>query len=335
VRFGRLVPAKAFRIAEIHRADRLARASRPRRNSPNPVLQGTARELHGWHARPVETGATRAQPEETIMVNVTGWGFNGTPGVDNFTGGAGSDDSFEMTANDYVTDHIDGRGGTDLIDYSRSSIGVTITLTDPDSDGDTGGSVTADFRISFTNPATDQTVVVGNVQTVAELANIENANGSNFNDVIRGNSGANTLNGLDGNDVISGGGGNDIIDGGRGDDRIIGGAGRDLLTGGADHDTFVFAHVSDSPAGTYDTITDFVHGDDKIDLSGLVKETTGNHALQFIDDHAFTGTAGQVNAIAAGDGYMVQVDVDGDRRADLAVEVHTAAPLHANDLTLA
>ena len=72
-----------------------------------------------------------------MSINVTGWGFIGTAGVDNFTGGSGSNDSFEMTANDYVTDHIDGRGGIDTIDYSRSTIGVNITLTDPDSPGGT------------------------------------------------------------------------------------------------------------------------------------------------------------------------------------------------------
>ena len=195
--------------------------------------------------------------------------------------------------------------------------------------------MTADYRMSFTNPVTGATIVVGNVQTVAELANIENATGSNHDDVIKGNSAANTLNGLDGNDTINGGGGNDTIDGGANDDKIIGGTGRDILTGGSGHDTFIFNHVADSPAGAFDTITDFVHGDDKIELNGLVKETTDNHPLAFIGSGAFTGVAGQVDAVAAGDGYLVQVDVNGDRHADFAVEVHSPTALQANDFILA
>ena len=41
------------------------------------------------------------------------------------------------------------------------------------------------------------------------LSSIENANGSNFADLLSGNGGPNTLNGLGGNDQIDGGGGAD------------------------------------------------------------------------------------------------------------------------------
>src|SRR5436190_1736082 len=79
----------------------------------------------------------------------------------------------------------------------------------------------------------------------------------------------------------------DSIDGGAGIDTINGGSGRDLMTGGSGHDTFVFNHASDTPMGgatyyDFDRITDFVRGEDKIDLHNLVNETTGHHALSYI-----------------------------------------------------
>lgn len=271
-----------------------------------------------------------------MTISVAGRAFFGTSGADNFTGGSG-DDTFYMTADNYVTDQIDGGSGNNTVDYSRSEVGVDITLTDPATAGAAaGGTVTADYFYSLTNPLTGEDIVFGHTQTVAELSNIENATGSNYNDVINGNSAANVLNGLGGNDTIFGGGGNDTINGGAGDDKIIGGTGRDILTGGSGHDTFIFTHTADSPGGAFDTITDFVHGDDRIELAGLAKETTDNHALSFIGDSAFTGVAGQVNVAAlAGGDFMVQVDVNGDRHADFAVDVHSETPLHASDFILA
>ncbi len=53
-----------------------------------------------------------------------------------------------------------------------------------------------------------------------------------------------------------------------GDDLILDGGGIDILTGGAGEDVFIFA-----PDGTPDTITDFTHGEDRIDIGswGLIR----------------------------------------------------------------
>jgi Ca2+-binding RTX toxin-like protein len=233
-----------------------------------------------------------------------------------------------------VTDQLDGGAGNDTVDYSRSNVGVNITLTDPTSaGGPSGGTVTADYYYSFTLPSGQQ-YEFGHTQTVANLSNFENATGSNEADQIHGNSAANTLKGLDGNDFINGEGGNDWIYGGDGDDKIIGGLGQDVLSGGSGHDIFAYRLAAESPVAAPDVITDFVHGDDKIDLSGLLKQTPDNHPLSFIGTAFFSGVAGQVEVLPTTGGSVVQVDVDGDRHADLAIHVDTATQLKADDFIL-
>ncbi len=58
----------------------------------------------------------------------------------------------------------------------------------------------------------------------------------------------------------------DSLVGGLGDDTIDGGKGNDTLTGGAGNDTFVFDSALNAKTNV-DTITDFVSGADKIELS--------------------------------------------------------------------
>lgn len=97
--------------------------------------------------------------------------------------------------------------------------------------------------------------------------------GSDGNDTLYGGSGADTLDGGIGNDALYGGSGNDKLLGGDGNDLLVGGYGADTMTGGAGIDTFRFLDVRD----TGDTITDFVHGVDRIDLSLLSANGTLVH----------------------------------------------------------
>lgn len=96
---------------------------------------------------------------------------------------------------------------------------------------------------------------------------------------------------------ITGGTAADILDGGLGNDTITGGLGADRLTGGAGKDVFKFAD-GDSRAGgsVRDTITDFTHGEDKIDISTL----------------GITSFEDQVTVKHVGTGIIVYVDQDHD-----------------------
>ena len=73
------------------------------------------------------------------------------------------------------------------------------------------------------------------------LTDIENVLGSEFNDLIAGNDGANrfyghggndTLDGREESDYLSGEDGNDQLYGGTGTDKLFGGKGADLIVGG-------------------------------------------------------------------------------------------------------
>jgi len=75
--------------------------------------------------------------------------------------------------------------------------------------------------------------------------------------------------GGEGSDLLIGTAAGDRLNGEAGDDYLRGGAGADQLSGGAGRDMFVYAHVGDSTAAAFDTITDFTSGTDRIDLTAL------------------------------------------------------------------
>ncbi|MDU8456201.1 M10 family metallopeptidase C-terminal domain-containing protein [Pseudomonas syringae group sp. J254-4] len=79
-----------------------------------------------------------------------------------------------------------------------------------------------------------------------------------------------------GNDTLVGGAGNDTLEGNAGDDVLTGGLGADKLTGGTGNDRFVFTSSADSHAGSSDLITDFIWGQDKLDVSALGVTGFGN-----------------------------------------------------------
>jgi Ca2+-binding RTX toxin-like protein len=119
-------------------------------------------------------------------------------------------------------------------------------------------------------------------------------NGGAGNDILNGGGGNDTLNAGDGNNILIGGAGNDIFNGGAGNDILIGDGGRDTFTGGAGANTFVYRAAADSTAGTltganttFDVITDFKQGTDRIDL-----RATGTTAGQFV---AIAGVQAAVN----------------------------------------
>jgi Ca2+-binding RTX toxin-like protein len=130
----------------------------------------------------------------------------------------GSDDAdvYEAFEGRGGSDVIDGRGGADRVDYTSSTVGVNVNLTNTFTL--TGGTASDGFG------GTDK------------LFNIEDVLGSDFNDTIVGSAGRNYLIGLEGNDNIAAGGGDDTIEAG-----TATGAGFDTVDGGDDVDTLAVA----------------------------------------------------------------------------------------------
>ena len=116
--------------------------------------------------------------------------IRGNAGDDSLSGGAGAD-------------RLDGGAGADWAVYLASEAGVTVNLADNTA---TGGHAQGD-------------VITG----------IEHISGSDYRDILTGDTGANELYGAGGDDVLRGGAGNDELEGGAGADRLEGGAGLDWV----------------------------------------------------------------------------------------------------------
>ncbi|KUR70726.1 hypothetical protein AQZ52_12820 [Novosphingobium fuchskuhlense] len=109
-------------------------------------------------------------------------------------------------------------------------------------------------------------------------AGADELSGGNGNDTLTGDAGNDRLIGDAGGDLLTGGAGDDRLLGGDGADRLIGGAGRDTLTGGLGADKFRFDVLEIT--AKRDTISDFVKGQDSIELvrsafKGLASELAG------------------------------------------------------------
>jgi serralysin len=246
--------------------------------------------------------------------NLVGSGFADVLNGDmagNFLAGLAGDDVLSGRAGDdalmggHGADWLYGAAGRDTASYA-SALGVTADLVYVSlNTGDAAGD-----RFSF----------------------VENLVGSFYRDILRGDAGANVIQGLAGNDVIDGRGGNDWIYGGDGHDALIGSSGADVLNGGAGGDVFMLLLASDSRPIARDTVLDFTHGQDLIDLRLIDANTAlaGDQAFFFLSGNGFTGAAGQLNfrnSVLAG-------DINGDGLADFEVNLVNAGLLTANDFLL-
>ncbi len=229
--------------------------------------------------------------------------LDGGAGADAMTGGQGSDVYVVNDAGDSVIELAGASTGMDTVEAS-----VGYILTDNVENLTLTGSGTIDGT--------------GN-----GLGNILSGNGGN--NVLDGAAGNDTLNGGGGNDSLVGGGGGDVLAGGNGDDILNGGDGADQLTGGTGADRFVFtqANVHLTTLGgkaDIDRILDlnFAEGD-VIDLSGIdaIAGTPANDAFTFVAK--FTKVAGQavMTYTASNNTTTLQLDVDGDGKADLKIAI--------------
>jgi len=116
----------------------------------------------------------------------------------------------------------------------------------------------------------------------------------------------------------------DTLVGGSGNDILIGGGGGDTLTGGGGNNTFVFRALADSQPGLghFDTITDFMHNSDHIDLTaiagatnvqGLVgaANTVAANSVSWFVDKAHNDTVVYVNSTATANHVDMEIHLTG------------------------
>lgn len=172
----------------------------------------------------------------------------GGAGFDTIYGGDGNDHLYGQSPNggpdgsDYITgddgsDYIQGNDGNDDLDGGRGSDRIY------------GGA--------------------GNDYVFASEGN-DTVNGNKGDDHIDGWTGNDFLRGGQGNDSLKGGFGYNVVMGDLGNDTLDAQTGTDTLTGGEGADLFIMRSFAAPPTDRAElsVITDFTHGEDRIQFSG-------------------------------------------------------------------
>lgn len=182
----------------------------------------------GEIAANLNTWTVTGQGTDTLsgIENILGSDYNdtiqGNASANKLYGGDGND----RIVVSYGFDELNGGQGMDLLEFIYTGP-VQVSLQQ------------GTYYMNLTNGGT--------------ATGFENISGSEYNDILRGDNGANS---------IYGRGGNDVMEGHGGDDALGAMGGNDTLTGGADNDGFYIQ----APYG-HIVITDFTQGSDLIDLS--------------------------------------------------------------------
>ena len=253
-----------------------------------------------------------------VLTNFTS--IVGSAYADRLTGTSGNNTFYGSLG----ADTIIGAGGIDTVDYSGSTVGVTVDLT---AGTGLGGQAAGDVLVGITN-------------------------------LIGSATGANTLTGTVAANIITGGAGDDTVDGFGGADILSTGAGKDTVTyrggevsidAGTGTDTLVM-----TAAATVDlTATDQTSGDttlvkgfENVDARAL---TTGISITADTTDNTITGGSGNdtihggggVDVVASGGGndtvdyHGSETSIDGGTGSDtLILKAQASLDLTAADQSL-
>ncbi len=230
---------------------------------------------------------TGGSGNDTLIGNATANTLQGGPGNDSLAGNAGNDTYLFNADNGLGTDTVTeaAGGGTDVLDFSASTVGVRFDLGIV-----TQQTVANNFRL----------VVPGNVENLTGGAGADTLSGDSNSNTILGNGGGDLLGGGAGADSVDGGAGNDVLIGSflvgiavvgvDGNDTLIGGAGDDLLLDavdpvlrpaeGAGDDSLSGGEGNDTLGGGFGNDTlDGGNGTDRLYEAGNTDFTLTNAAL--------------------------------------------------------
>ncbi len=224
---------------------------------------------YGWANATSWSNATLIKNFDNMVGSVSNDYLVGNNNDNQINALAGNNTIFGLGGNDIITaidgsNTIDGGGGSDMVNFqyaatvnsgSLSTIspnytyGVQVFLSDgtflgaSDKDSYWGSG----FSIYQSRTGTTS------AYSYSQISNVENINGSDYNDVLYGNSSANTIYGNTGDDIIAGMGGTDSLYGGTGNDtfRVLASdlASVTVFDGGAATDTVLSPGWSFSAGG--------------------------------------------------------------------------------------
>jgi Ca2+-binding RTX toxin-like protein len=157
-----------------------------------------------------DNDADSATSRDTLVGGDGSDTLDGGLGVDSLVGGAGDDFYYIDNTEDVLRE--DKNSGIDTV-FSKASLNLS-----------NFGYVENAYLLGSSN-----------VNIIA----------TNFNNLIKGNAGRNSLFAKDGDDTLDGGYDNDTLDGGEGFDLLDGGVGSDYLIGGLGNDTFLVQDAGD------------------------------------------------------------------------------------------
>lgn len=232
----------------------------------------------------------------------------GNAGNDSLYGGDGNDTLYGDTDNDLLVggfgnDVIDGGSGTDTVRYGDSS-GITINLDEINSyqapgryiySSSSSSSING-FDVALGSSIAPGTALdsLGNQDT---LRNLEDIIGSNFDDVLIGNSIGNSIQGLTGNDILMGNAGNDTLDGGAGIDLV----------------SYRYAPLAVTVNLTQNTATDGLNGTDQIlNLENIQGSNFSDTLIGNLQINWLFGGIGNDTLAASGGNDILYGETDND-----------------------
>jgi Ca2+-binding RTX toxin-like protein len=281
-------------------------------------LTSTSKLLVGTDKTSNIENALGGSGDDLLIASSKGSLLDGGDGNDTLKGGSKSDTLYGGDGNDIVSagsgndeivggdgagdDTYDGGAGIDTVRYSSATSGITVDLTL------TLANATSTLGSDLAGIGTDK------------LTNIENIIAGDYDDTLMGNK-------L-----------NNRFEGGDGDDSLNGGLGNDTLIGGDGEDTFIF-NTKLNKSSNVDTITDFSHTDDVIQLAlSLFTNIKGGDNLFNASDLLVSSWTAKQKVNATSDAHLIfnttnqglYYDADGSGKG-LAIQFATLTGLSSID----
>src|SRR6266704_558977 len=283
---------------------------------------------------------------DTLTGNAGANTFNGGLGADTMSGGDGSDTYYVDNLGDVVseTNATASTGGYDMV---NSYLGAYTLAANVEN-----GRILATGAANLTGNGLGNILCAGSGNNVLDGGNgVDTASYAFAGSAVTvslavttaqatGGSGSDTLTAIEN---LIGSAFNDMLTGNAGNNVLTGGLGQDTMSGGLGNDIFAFHALAETglTSTSADVITDFVPGQDRIDLSTLdanAATAAANEAFTFIGGAAFSTTdaTGQLRyeydaTTATG---MLYGSTDANSAPEFAIKLIGVSSLAATDFVL-